>query len=73
MMLPPITDVSAQSSSTSRVHAMDDESLTEDYGEPSDERRNLSGGVDFFSNMGTERKKKPIPNRADPDKVSSCS
>ncbi|KAF9049559.1 hypothetical protein BDZ89DRAFT_1242473 [Hymenopellis radicata] len=61
MMLP-------LSSSTSRVQALDDESLTEDYGESSDGRRNLSGGVDFFSNMGTERKKKPTPNRPDPDK-----
>lgn len=41
---------------TSRAAA--DESLTEDYGEAGEGARNLSGGVDFFSSLGTEVKKK---------------
>lgn len=37
----------------------EDESLTEDYGEPSSNARSDTGGVDFFSSLGTERHKKP--------------
>lgn len=70
MMLPPGHDPPAQASSTARVAVLDDESLTEDYGEDTGGQRNLSGGVDFFSSLGTERKKKPDPKRPDPDKVS---
>jgi hypothetical protein len=33
------------------------DSFTEDYGELSKDSRITSGGVDFFSNLGTERKK----------------
>ncbi len=47
-----------------------DESLTEDYGEPSTSIRTMSGGVDFFSSLGTEHKRrKPCADRPDPDKV----
>ncbi len=43
------------------------------YGESSSGQRTTSGGVDFFSNLGTERKKNnPKENRPDPDKVC-CS
>lgn len=39
-----------------------DDSFTEDYGEIFRDSRTASGGVDFFSSLGTERKKisKPI-------------
>ena len=33
------------------------DSFTEDYGELSSHSRTTSGGVDFFSSLGTERKK----------------
>ena len=49
-----------------------DESLTEGYGEPSENADTMSGGVDFFSTLGTEVKKKPLPERPDPDKACPC-
>ncbi|KAF9464145.1 CwfJ C-terminus 1-domain-containing protein-like protein [Collybia nuda] len=45
-----------------------DDSMTDDYGEPSDGRRTLGGGVDFFSSLGTDTKRKPKLQRPDPDK-----
>ncbi|EMD39983.1 hypothetical protein CERSUDRAFT_103886 [Gelatoporia subvermispora B] len=46
-----------------------EDTYTDGYGEPSQNTRNMSGGVDFFSNLGTERKRKqkesdrPIPDK----------
>ena len=52
--------------------AQNEDSLTEDYGEPSTGARTMSG-VDFFSSLGTEHKRrKPHSNRPDPDKAR-CS
>ena len=48
---------------------LNDESLTEDYGDTPQDRRSLGGGVDFFSSLGTEHKKKKKPEPSDPDKV----
>nr|GAT50631.1 complexed with Cdc5 protein cwf19 [Mycena chlorophos] len=45
-----------------------DESFTEDYGELSQNQRTLGGGVDFFSSLGTEVKKKPKDDKPDPNK-----
>lgn len=45
------------------------ESFTEDYGEPVQDARAMGGGVDFFSSLGTERKKKPKEEKPDPEKV----
>ena len=45
------------------------ESLTEDYGEATTDLRAMTGGVDFFSSLGTEHKKKKQSDRLDPDKV----
>lgn len=59
MLDPSITPPIPATSSIAH-RAMDvDESLTEDYGESSGKARTTSGGVDFFSSLGTERKKKP--------------
>ncbi|KAF6757552.1 CwfJ C-terminus 1-domain-containing protein-like protein [Ephemerocybe angulata] len=45
-----------------------EQSLTEDYGEPSGGSRNAAGNVDFFSSLGTERvKKNPKVDRPNPD------
>lgn len=69
MLLP---NSAANDSSVSRVSAQQsfagDESLTESYGEPSGGSRS-GNGIDFFSNMGTEIKKKnPKLNKPDPDR-----
>jgi hypothetical protein len=45
------------------------DSFTEDYGKPSGDSRTTSGGVDFFSSLGTERKKNLKPEKPNPDKV----
>jgi len=47
-----------------------DEALTEGYGDPSQNTRTLGGSVDFFSTLGSERLKKPQPDRPNPDQVS---
>ncbi|KZV61507.1 hypothetical protein PENSPDRAFT_592720 [Peniophora sp. CONT] len=46
-----------------------DESLTDGYGDAPGSSRNLGGGVDFFSSLGTERVKKPPPNMPNPDEL----
>ena len=38
-----------------------EDSLTEDYGESNNNTRTVAGGVDFFSSLGKERKKRPAP------------
>jgi hypothetical protein len=50
---------------------LNDQSLTEDYGDPSGGSRTAAGNVDFFSSLGAEvRKKNPKPDRPNPDAVS---
>ena len=44
------------------------EPLTEGYGEPNGSHR-VEAGIDFFSSLGTERKKLARPEKQDPDKV----
>ena len=66
MLMPPSTPIVPEVAS--RMEA-EDEPMTEGYGEPSQNARNMSGNVDFFSSLGTERKKKPQPDRPDPEKV----
>ncbi len=55
---PPIRDI-AQPKRTGIPEVED--SLTDGYGEPSHDVRSASGGVDFFSSLGTERRRKPPP------------
>ncbi|KAJ8080393.1 Pre-mRNA-splicing factor cwf19 [Marasmius tenuissimus] len=77
-MLPPGASSSsdpadrAPSSALPRI-PMEDDSLTEGYGETSKGSRTLGGDVDFFSSMGTERQKKPRPDRPDPEKPKVSS
>ncbi|TFK20597.1 hypothetical protein FA15DRAFT_116939 [Coprinopsis marcescibilis] len=55
-------------SSSKRQEMLAEKSLTEDYGEPAGSR-DMAGGVDFFSSLGTERKRKdPNANKPNPDK-----
>lgn len=46
-----------------------DESLKEVYGESSSSGRPPGDGVDFFSSLGTERKRPPRPDKPKPDNV----
>lgn len=46
-----------------------DDPYTDEYGESSVNGRTLGGAVDFFSSLGTEKKRKPQPDKPDPDKV----
>lgn len=57
MLMPPSTVIASANNPRSRLPSAD-ESFTEDYGDASEGARNLSGGVDFFSTLGTEVKKK---------------
>lgn len=68
-MLMPNKPSATVNTNTSRTAA--DESLTEDYGEASEGARNLGGGVDFFSSLGTEvKKKKALLERPEAPKVN---
>lgn len=71
-MLLPSSDAPIASSS-SRPLAQQlpsgDDVYTDGYGEPSDSGRTHDGTVDFFSSLGTEKKRKPQPDKPDPDKV----
>lgn len=72
MLLPP-SDAQRPSSSSDRPLVQQlpsgDDSYTDGYGEPSGSGRTLGSTVDFFSSLGSERKRKPQPDKPDPDKV----
>lgn len=70
MLLPPssVTVPELTPSSSKVIIPAGDESLTEDYGEANQDARTMAGGVDFFSSLGTERKK-PKNEKPDPEKV----
>lgn len=70
MLLPESRPVlpSESHKTAGMVHA--DGSWTEDYGDVEADKRTLGGGVDFFSSLGTERKKKGSENKPDPANVS---
>lgn len=67
--IPVVDNPSSQSHSKPRIVPPDEEmSLTEEYGDLEQSKRTLGGGVDFFSSLGTEHKKKR-PEKPDPNKV----
>ncbi|KZS90512.1 hypothetical protein SISNIDRAFT_430789 [Sistotremastrum niveocremeum HHB9708] len=49
--------LSENPSSSSRLISSDGD-LTEEYGEQTGDKRTMAGGIDFFSSLGTEHKKK---------------
>lgn len=51
------------------THASQHDSLTEGYGETEGNGRTITGEVDFFTNLGTERKRKQPKDRIDPEKA----
>jgi hypothetical protein len=72
MLLPPtVPTVPADSGK----HIQVTESLTDDYGEASGGHSTLGGGVDFFTSLGTDMKRKPRQERPNVDQVRSsrCS
>ncbi|KAJ7071866.1 CwfJ C-terminus 1-domain-containing protein-like protein [Mycena belliarum] len=70
MLLPPSDPVLPIVTPLRRVQPPSgDESFTEDYGEGLEDQRTLGGGVDFFSSLGTDIKKKR-PDPPDPNKAS---
>lgn len=70
MLLPEADPVmSMETSRSAEKLASLNQSMTEDYGDAEAGRRTLGGGIDFFSSLGTERKKKPKEEKPDPDKV----
>ncbi len=67
MLMPETTPVVPASSS---INVPVDDDPMDGYGEPSTNTRTTGGAVDFFSSLGTERKKKPQADKPDPDKAS---
>jgi hypothetical protein len=66
MLMPSSTTVIVPTNTSRTPVPSGDGSFTEDYGDAPQGARNLSGGVDFFSTLGTEvRKKKPPLNPPD--------
>ncbi|KAG9010213.1 hypothetical protein FRB94_010912 [Tulasnella sp. JGI-2019a] len=66
-MLLPETRPVLHSESSKTTHMLDvDDVLTEGYGDMDTDKRTLGGGVDFFSSLGTERKKKGREDKPDP-------
>ncbi|TFK91929.1 hypothetical protein K466DRAFT_659656 [Polyporus arcularius HHB13444] len=65
MLMPETTPVVPASSS---INVPVDDDPMDGYGEPSTNTRTTGGAVDFFSSLGTERKKKPQADKPDPDK-----
>jgi hypothetical protein len=57
MLMSPSTVIVAKETSGARL-VYGDDSLIENYGDTSQATRNMSGGADFFSSLGTEAKKK---------------
>ncbi|KDQ12326.1 hypothetical protein BOTBODRAFT_113169 [Botryobasidium botryosum FD-172 SS1] len=73
-MFPPSEPPQAsQASSSGKVMAMTEQSFTEDYGDEEVDKRTLSGGIDFFSSLGTEKRKKIREDKPDPEKLKISS
>jgi len=71
-MLLPLSSAPLPSSSSrplAQQFPTGDESYMDGYAEPSVSGRVHGGAVDFFSSLGTEKKRKPQPDKPDPDKV----
>ncbi|KAG6868226.1 hypothetical protein C0993_006002 [Termitomyces sp. T159_Od127] len=69
MLFPPTAPT--LSAEDQQKAEMGDVSMTDDYGEPSGGQRTLSGGVDFFSSLGTDMKKKRAERPAPDEPVTS--
>lgn len=72
-MTLPTSRPAVPRSSPPVTHASQRDSFTEGYGEAEENPRTLTGEVDFFSNLGTERKRKQPKDRIDPEKASALT
>lgn len=71
-MLEPISSSAEPSRPPAQQFPITDDSLTDGYGEPSGSGRTFGGAVDFFSSLGTEKKRnKPEKPNVDEPKISS--
>ncbi|KAI6123470.1 CwfJ C-terminus 1-domain-containing protein-like protein [Pisolithus croceorrhizus] len=71
-MLEPLPSGAKSSGPLAPQFPTTDDSLTDGYGEPSESGRTLGGAVDFFSSLGTEKKRnKPEKQIIDEPKISS--
>ncbi|KIO06009.1 hypothetical protein M404DRAFT_139792 [Pisolithus tinctorius Marx 270] len=71
-MLEPISSSAELPRPPAQQFPTTDDSLTDGYGEPSGSGRTLGGAVDFFSSLGTEKKRnKPEKPNIDEPKISS--
>lgn len=71
-MLEPALGQSESSRPLAQQFPTTDESMTDGYGELPGSGRTLSGGVDFFSSLGTEKKRnKPEKRSIDEVRISS--
>ncbi|KAL0954774.1 hypothetical protein HGRIS_003724 [Hohenbuehelia grisea] len=69
MLLPPSAPTLPVDRSQALQDDPSDDPFTDGFGEPSQNSRTTGGGVDFFSALGTEHKKKEPKNQLpDPDK-----
>ncbi|PPQ99199.1 hypothetical protein CVT26_014122 [Gymnopilus dilepis] len=79
MLMPPSTptlpmeDVQTSEPRTRMPMDTGDDPYMDGYGGSSTGSRNLGGGIDFFSSLGTEKKKAPRPEKPDPDKLKISS
>jgi hypothetical protein len=72
MLLDPSEPVIPQP--TPPLHSLThSDSLTEGYGENTASGRTLSGGVDFFSSLGTEHRKRENKDKHNPETVRHYS
>lgn len=51
------------------THAPQHDSFLDGYGDAEGDDRTLNGEISFFSNLGTERKRKQPKDRIDPEKA----
>jgi hypothetical protein len=66
----PTRDISRDISRSAGVASSAGNGMTDGYGDNQDSNRTLASGVDFFSDLGTEHKRKdPSENRPDPSKL----
>ena len=68
MMVPTSRPVVPRSSPPA-THATQHDSFTEGYGDVEGDGRTSTGEISFFSNLGTERKRKQPKDRIDPEKA----
>lgn len=68
-MLMDSSSSSVPAPSSRTTPAGNDVDMMDGYGDAPANVRTTGGGVDFFSSLGTERKKKPKPDPPNPDKV----